>query len=159
MEFKTADICDEFADRVQVCDPVFRSFGAETSFAGAIATVKCFEDNSRVREAVQMPGESRVLVIDAGGSLRCAVLGDRLAEQALHNRWSGIVIFGCIRDAVDIARMKIGVRALATHPLKSIKRGEGQHGSTLRFAGVTFIPGAYLYCDDDGIVVSGDRLM
>jgi len=149
----TADICDE-NDDVRVADPVFRDFGGRAAFGGPISTVKVFEDNVLVRKALEEPGEGRVLVVDGGGSLRCALLGDRLAEIGNQNGWAGVIVYGCIRDAAPIANIDIGVKALATHPKKSAKRGEGQRDGPVTFAGVTFTPGAFVYADGDGLVLS-----
>ena len=99
-----------------------------------------------------------MLVVDAGGSLRCAMLGDRLAREAVDNRWAGVVVFGCIRDSAEIADMAIGVRALATHPRRSVRRGEGTRAIPVQFAGVTFEPGNHVYCDEDGILLSPEAL-
>jgi regulator of ribonuclease activity A len=154
MEFATTDLCDQFSQELDVCSLVLRDFGAQQRFAGPIATIKCFEDNSRVREAVAERGDGRVLVVDAGGSLRRAVLGDLLAQQAVANGWSGILIYGCIRDSAAIARMPLGVKALGTCPMKTDKRGEGQRDLTLRFADATFRPGEWLYADADGVIVA-----
>lgn len=154
MDFKTADLFDRFEDRVQVCEPLFRDFGGLDRFAGPVATVKCFEDNSLVKAALAEPGAGRVLVVDAGGSLRCAMLGDLLAASAVANGWRGVVMYGCIRDCAEIAGMALGVKALATHPRKSLKRGEGQRDLPVTFAGVSFRPGDFVYCDEDGILVS-----
>lgn len=152
MSFKTADLCDEYSDSLQICEPVFFSFGGRASFFGQISTIKCFEDNSLVREAVAEPGDGRVLVVDAGGSRRCAMLGDLLAAKAAANGWSGVLMYGLIRDSSDIAGMDLGVKALGTYPLKSVKKGVGERDIVVRFAGVTFTPGEYLYADEDGIV-------
>jgi regulator of ribonuclease activity A len=157
-DFKTADLCDEFADRVQICEPIFRDYGGVLRFAGPIATVKCFEDNSRVRERLSEPGEGRVLVVDAGGSLRCAMLGDNLARMGQDNGWAGVLMYGCIRDSADIGAMQIGVKALGTLPLKSEKRGVGLNDVEVRFAGVSFSPGAHLYADEDGVIVAAEPL-
>jgi regulator of ribonuclease activity A len=159
MTFKTADLFDGFGDRVQVCDPIFRDFGGRLRFAGPIATVKCFEDNSLVKAALAEPGGGRVLVVDAGGSLRCAMLGDMIAANAVENGWNGVLMFGCVRDSVDIAGMELGVKALATNPRKSEKRGEGQRDMPVNFAGVRFRPGEHIYCDEDGILVSTEALI
>ena len=154
MQFKTADLCDQFSDELEVCEPLFRDFGGKRAFAGQIATIKCFEDNSRVRDLVAEAGAGRVLVIDAGGSLRRAVLGDMLAEKAVANGWSGAVVYGCIRDSAAIGQMPLGVKALNVHPLKTDKRNEGQRDLPVRFAGVTFRPGEWLYADEDGVIVA-----
>lgn len=154
MEFTTADLCDQYSDELDVCEPLFRDYGGRRRFAGPVATIKCFEDNSRVRELVTEPGDGRVLVIDAGGSTRRAVLGDMLARSAVDKGWSGFVIYGCVRDAAALARMPIGVRALGTLPLKTDKRGEGQRDLPVHFAGAHFRPGDWVYADEDGIIVA-----
>lgn len=156
--FATADLCDRYDDQLQVCEPLLRPFGGRSSFHGAIATVQCFEDNSLVREALGEDGRGRVLVVDGGGSLRCALLGDQLAALAQRNGWAGVVVNGCIRDAAQIAAMDLGVMALASHPRKSIKRGHGQRDLRVRFAGTHFDPGSQLYCDADGVIVAGQAL-
>lgn len=158
MTFKTADLCDAHADSLQICEPIFSSFGGRTRFSGRISTIKCFEDNSLVREAVGEAGAGRVLVVDGGGSLRCAMLGDLLAAKAVENGWSGVLMYGLIRDSEDIAAMQLGVKALGTFPLKSVKRGIGERDVPVRFAGVSFRPGEYLYADADGIVCSPREL-
>lgn len=159
MSFKTADLCDEYPGSLQVCEPGFRDFGGRARFFGQISTIKCFEDNSLVREAVGEPGEGRVLVVDAGGSKRCAMLGDLLAAKAAANGWSGVLMYGLIRDSAEIAAMDLGVKALGTHPMKSVKNGVGERDLVVRFGGVTFVPGEYLYADEDGIVCSADALL
>lgn len=135
------------------------SFGGHSKFSGRISTIKCFEDNSLVREAVGEPGEGRVLVVDAGGSKRCAMLGDLLAAKAVENGWSGVLMYGLIRDSADINQMALGVKALGTYPLKSVKKGIGERDVTVKFAGVRFVPGHYLYSDEDGIVSSESSLL
>jgi regulator of ribonuclease activity A len=159
MIFKTADLFDNFGDRVQVCEPIFRDFGGRSNFAGPVSTVKCFEDNSLVKSALAEPVEGRVLVVDAGGSLRCAMLGDMIAASAVKHGWQGVLMFGCVRDSVEIARMDLGVKALATNPRKSEKRGEGQRDIPVNFAGVCFRPGEYIYCDEDGVLVTAESLL
>jgi regulator of ribonuclease activity A len=158
MDFATTDLSDEFGDELQACQSIFRDFGGVGRFAGPIATIKCFEDNSLVRDLVAEPGRGRVLVIDAGGSTRRAVLGDLLAKKAVDSGWSGFLIFGCIRDSAAIAKMTIGVKALGTHPLKTDKRGEGQRDIKVRFADVTFTPGDWVYADEDGVLVATRKL-
>ena len=159
MSFKTADLCDEFSTVLQICEPGFISFGGRARFSGQISTIKCFEDNSMVREAVSEPGAGRVLVVDAGGSKRCAILGDMLVAKAASNGWSGVLMNGMVRDSVDIAKMDLGVMALGTHPLKSEKRGVGERDVAVCFAGVSFAPGEYLYADEDGVVCSATELL
>jgi len=159
MSFKTADLCDEYPDSLQICEPGFASYGGKPRFFGQISTIKCFEDNSLVREAVAEPGEGRVLVVDAGGSKRCAMLGDMLAAKAAAEGWSGVLMYGLIRDSADIAQMDLGVKALGTCPLKSVKKGVGERDVVVQFGGVTFVPGEYLYADEDGIVCSSTALL
>jgi len=156
--FHTADLCDAFDDKLQVCDPLLRSYGGRSRFHGTVVTVQCFEDNSLVREALGEDGRGKVLVVDGGGSLRCAMLGDQLAALAVSNGWAGVVLNACIRDSVEIGGMDLGVMALATHPRKSIKHGHGHRDLRVRFAGVYFDPGSYLYCDADGIVLADGPL-
>ena len=159
MSFKTADLCDEYSDSLQICEPGCSDFGGRQRFFGQISTITCFEDNSLVREAVAEPGEGRVLVVDAGGSMRCAMLGDLLAAKAVAKGWAGILMYGLIRDSADIAAMDLGVKALGTHPLKSVKKGVGERDVVVRFAGVSFVPGAYLYADEDGVLCSETPLL
>lgn len=154
MQFSTADLCDAHGDDVQVAEPIFRLYGGLDSFAGPAMTLKVFEDNSLVRQALEGPGEGRVLVVDGGGSLRCALVGDVLGQLAIDNHWAGLVVYGCIRDAAELAGMAIGIRAIQTHPRKSHKRGIGDSGMTVRFAGVTVRSGDWIYVDEDGIVIS-----
>lgn len=152
---KTTDICDEYGDQIKVAEPLgFKHYGGRNAFAGQIETIKCHEDNSLVRTAVATPGAGKVLVVDGGGSLRCALLGDLLADMAHKNGWEGILVYGCIRDSEVIAALDIGVMALATHPRKSEKRNMGMNNLMLQFAGISFVPGHYLYADVDGIVTS-----
>jgi len=154
MTFKTADLCDDFSGSLQIVRPMFQSFGGNKRFSGAIQTVKIFEDNVLVREMLSEQVNGDVLVVDGGGSLRCALLGDMLAEMGYKNGWSGVVVYGCIRDSYDINGMPIGVRAIQTNPLKSIKKGWGDKNIAVTFAAATFIPGNYLYADEDGIILS-----
>ena len=154
----TADISDQYGDSLRVLAPVFRDFGAVRVFAGPVSTVKVFEDNSLVRSALETPGAGRVLVVDGGGSLRCALVGDNLARLGQQNQWAGIVVYGCIRDAVPMREIAIGVKALATNPRRSVKKGEGERDVIVRFAEVVIAPGDYLYADEDGVVVAAQAL-
>lgn len=155
----TADICDAHPAKVRVVQPIFKPFGAATCFSGRVATVQVFEDNVLVRRALEQTNPGAVLVVDGGGSLECALVGDILAALGVANGWQGIVINGCIRDAAPIAALPIGIRALNTHPMKSAKKGTGQQNTPVSFAGVTFNPGDYLYADEDGILLSAERLV
>ncbi|MGQ5523519.1 ribonuclease E activity regulator RraA [Chitinimonas sp. PSY-7] len=158
MNLMTTDLSDEYGDQVQVVDPLFRHFGQHARFAGPIATLKVFEDNSLVRSTLETPGNGRVLVVDGGGSLRCALVGGQLGELAVKNNWVGIVVFGCVRDSVELHAQAVGIRALALHPRKSVKKGEGSSNVPVQFAGVRFLPGYWLYADEDGMVVSSQSL-
>lgn len=155
---QTADLCDAHEAKLQILAPMMRSYGGSPAFAGRIRTLKLFEDNTLVRSALEEEGEGHVLVVDGGGSLRCALLGDQLAEMAVRQHWAGIVVYGCIRDSAAIGQMPIGVMALATHPLKTVKRNTGQSELTVTFGGVRFVPGHHLYADLDGIITSPEPL-
>ena len=159
MDIKTTDLCDNNAEIVRVAAPLgFKDFGGKKNFFGKIQTVKCFEDNSFVRRVLEQDGEGKVLVVDGGGSLRCALLGDMMGELAVKNNWSGIIVYGCIRDSVAISQLPLGVMALNTNPLKSGKRNEGQANiPIIRFADIDFIPDEFVYCDEDGIIVSKEE--
>ncbi len=158
MSVATADLYDQNEGKVQVADPLFFNFGGVKQFSGPIATVKVHEDNSLVRAALEEPGQGRVLVVDGGGSRRCALVGDMLAELGHKNGWAGLVVFGCIRDSVAIAQIPLGVKALNTNPRKSVKKGAGDRDVPVQFASATFTPGHYLYADEDGILVSATPL-
>ena len=159
MSFTTADLYDEYGEKLQVAQPLFNDFGGRLKFHGQIATVKVHEDNSLVRTALEENGAGRVLVIDGGESLRCALVGDLLAQLGKDNDWAGIIVSGCIRDSAVIITIDIGVKALGTNPRKSVKKGAGDRDIPVTFAGVTFTPGHYLYADEDGILVSKEKLI
>lgn len=162
MTFKTPDLCDQYENNtaadVRVVSPMFQRYGQRPSFAGQIVTLKLFEDNTLVREVLGENGQGKVLVIDGGGSLRCALVGDQLAILAAKNGWEGIVVYGCIRDSADITGIDIGIRAINTHPLKSIKKGVGDRDLTVTFGGVSFVPGDWIYADEDGVIVAKQKL-
>ncbi len=154
----TCDLCDahkgDTSANFRVLPPVFRSFGGRAAFYGTVVTVKCFEDNSWVKAAVQAPGEQRVLVVDGGGSLRRALLGGNLAAAAACNGWAGVVIDGCVRDVAELAAQTVGIYALAAMPLPTDKRNEGQRDVPVQIQGVWVRPGEWLCADADGLVVS-----
>jgi len=154
----TCDLCDRFEDKVRVMELPLRDYGGRVAFSGLVSTVKALEDNSLVREAVAEPGEGRVLVIDGGGSLRRSMLGDMLAEKAAANGWSGVLVHGAIRDSVAIGRLDLGVKALATCPLKTDKRGQGLRDVPVAFGGLVIAPGQWLAADEDGVVVADSPL-
>ena len=155
---KTTDICDRFAGSVEVCEPVFTSYGSVDWFHGRISTVKVYEDNVLVREALEDLAPGSVLAVDGGGSRRCALLGDKLASIAASRGLAGIVINGCVRDSQELADIEVGILALASHPLRSKMESEGQRGVPVRFGGVTWRPGHYVYADNDGMVVAAEKL-
>lgn len=157
-EFVTPDLCDAHEGTVRVCEPVFTNFGARRSFGGEIVTIKCFEDNTLVKQQANAPGTGKVMVVDGGGSLRCALLGDMIAAAAADNGWEGIIIHGCIRDVDEIAKTNLGVQALRAIPVKSVRRGEGQLNIPVTFAWVTFAPGQYVYADNNGVIVAPEKL-
>ncbi len=154
MNISTPDLCDAHPDLVRVVAPMFNNYGGRKAFGGPIVTMKCFEDNSVVKQQVAEPGDGRVMVVDGGGSLRCALLGDLLAAKAMQNNWAGLIIYGCIRDVDEIANMDVGVQALKTIPIKSVRKGVGELNEQVSFGGVTFNPGEYLYADNNGVIVS-----
>jgi regulator of ribonuclease activity A len=156
---KTTDLCDNFAEQLEIARPIgLRNFGMKKSFFGQIVTVKCFENNPLVGEILQQNGKGKVLVIDGGGSLRRALLGRKMTESAVENGWSGIVVYGCVRDSDDLNQMNIGIKALGTHPLKSFKlKSENDDdfiNHPVHFAGVEFRHDEYLYSDCDGIILT-----
>ena len=148
----TSDVYDAHPD-AEVCELQLRSYGAVASFSGPIATVRCFEDNVLVRKTLSTAGEGRVLVVDAGGSSRCALVGEKVASLARDNGWAGIVLHGCVRDVAELAALPVGIKALGSCPRPSGKTGAGEVDVPVRFGNATFAPGATLHADDDGIVV------
>ena len=157
MKFVLPDLCDQYGDSLRVLSPMLKNFGGNNCFHGKISTIKCHEDNSFVADAVREEGDGSVLVVDGGGSLRCALLGDNLAAIAASNSWAGIVVFGCVRDVVALKDISIGIQAIAPHPMKSVKRKVGLRDVEVSFGGVSFIPGQYVYADDNGVIVSEDE--
>lgn len=156
----TCDLCDAHKDDpdLRVLPPVFCSYGGRPRFCGPVLTVKCFEDNTRVKAAVESPGQGRVLVVDGGGSLRRALLGGNLGQAAARNGWAGVVIDGAIRDVAELAGSALGVRALASVPLPTTRRNEGQADVPVQIQGTWVRPGDWLYADEDGMVVAGRDL-
>ena len=154
-----ADLCDEFPDELHVAEPMFTDFGGRLEFSGPASTVKCFEDNSLVRAALEEPGEGRVLVVDGGGSDRCALLGDNMANLAMENDWAGVLVFGCIRDSAEISQLDVAIKALNTHPKRSAKKNVGERDVRVRFAGVSVMLGDWIYADLDGVAVASAELV
>lgn len=157
LNFATCDLCDahknDASGSFRVLASVFKDYGALQKFSGEVVTVKCFEDNSLVKAAVDGAGNGRVLVVDGGGSLRRALLGGNLGGAAAKNGWAGVVIDGCVRDVAELAHCAVGIRALAAVPLPTEKLGAGQRDVTIQVQGVRVSPGDWLYADADGMVV------
>lgn len=157
MDYLTADLVDDHQANLQSCNIAFQQYGAKKRFAGPIVTVKTYEDNLTIRQLVGQPGDGRVLVVDGGGSTRSALMGDNLAEAATKNGWAGVVIWGAVRDVAQLAKLDIGIKALASNPWRSTNKG-GEQDVQVSFGGVDFQPGFWLYSDEDGIVVSKTAL-
>ena len=163
-QFTCCDLCDANEDKLAdgslaVLPPVFTHFGQRRRFCGPAVTLKVFEDNVLVRAALEQAGAGRVLVVDGGGSLRCALVGGMLGQLADKNGWSGIIVNGCVRDTVELNACQIGIRALAAHPQRSIRKGAGDKDCRVTIAGVAVSPGDWVYADEDGVVVSKSELM
>lgn len=161
-DFATCDFCDTHKNDTdgafRVLPPVFRDYGKRLKFTGRVTTVKCFEDNSLVKAALDTPGEGRVLVVDGGGSLRRALVGGNLGAAGAKNGWAGIVVDGCVRDSAELAACDLGIRALALMPLPTEKKNVGERDVAVQIQGVWVRPGDWLYADEDGIVVSATSL-
>lgn len=164
MSFATTDICDAHEDlivkgQLRVAAPIFKSYGARIQFVGPAVTLKVFEDNTWVRTLLDEPGQGRVLVIDGGSSLRCALVGGNLGVLAEKNGWAGIWVNGCVRDTAELIQAKIGIAALAAHPQKSVKRNVGERDLIIDMAGIAVKPGDMIYADQDGILVADHSLV
>ncbi|MFC8798258.1 ribonuclease E activity regulator RraA [Promicromonospora sp. NPDC057138] len=149
----TADLYDEHGDALASLPVQLRDFGGVRAFSGPVRTVRCHEDNALVKELTQTPGDGAVLVVDGGGSLRSALMGDLIAAAAVENGWAGAIIHGAIRDSVAIGGLRLGVKALGTNPRKSSKAGAGVVDEPVEIGGVVFRPGAMVYADEDGVLV------
>ena len=158
MSFATADLVDDHADVVRSCDVQFRQYGKRLRFHGSVRTIKCLNDNQLVKQVLGTPGNGAVLVIDGGGSMASALVGDLIAAAAQKNGWAGLVVFGPIRDSVALADIDIGIKALGSNPWKSKKDGVGQVDVPVSFGNVEFLPGSWVYSDEDGILVSPRKL-
>ncbi|MEV1004705.1 ribonuclease E activity regulator RraA [Nonomuraea sp. NPDC050202] len=154
MTIVTADLYDERGDQLDSCDLQLRQYGGRHAFAGPVVTVLCHEDNALLKSILAEPGEGRVLVVDGGGSLHTALMGDVIAGMAVSNGWAGVVINGAVRDVAALRELDLGIKALGSNPRKSGKQGTGERDVPVTFGGVTFHPGAELFSDDDGILVT-----
>ena len=160
-EFMTTDLSDAHSDAnegLRYLATGYQDFGGRVRFHGQAKTLVTFEDNTKLRAAVETPGEGRVLVVDGGGSMNCALFGGNLAKLAADNGWAGVIIHGCVRDRAELKAEAVGIKALASHPKKSHKRDLGTYDVSLRFSGVTINPGDWIYADEDGVVISGREL-
>jgi regulator of ribonuclease activity A len=157
--FATADLYDAHGESCHSCQTQFRQFGARRFFSGPIRTVRCRDDNVLVRRTLEARSEGEVLVVDGGASLASALLGDIIAGLGAKNGWSGVIVLGAVRDSVALGKIEIGIKALGTNPRKSAKVGAGATGGEVSFGGVTFVPGHWVYSDDDGILVSPGKLL
>lgn len=158
MSWATTDLYDEHEGKVQTCSMQFRDFGGKTKFCGPIRTVRCFRDNQLFRALLDEPGDGAVVVIDGGASTESALMGDLIAAKGAKNGWTGVVILGAIRDSAEIASIDFGTKALGVNPAKSSKEGAGAVDEPVEFGGVTFTPGEWIYCDEDGILVAPQSL-
>lgn len=163
-DFATCDLCDahkagyaEGGAALRVLPPVFASYGGRAKFCGPVLTVKCFEDNSPVKAALESAGEGRVLVVDGGGSLRRALIGGNIAAAAAKNGWAGVLIDGAARDKAELAAADVGIRALALMPMPTDRKTPGQTGVPVLIQGVWVRTGDWLYADEDGIVVMAGK--
>ena len=158
MTFATADLVDRHEAQLRSCCVPFRQFGARSRFHGPVRTLRLFEDNARIKAVLSTPGQGAVLVVDGGGSLRSALVGDVIAGLAVDNGWAGLILWGAVRDTAALAQLAIGIKALGSNPWKSSKAGAGHADEPVTFGGVTFHPGDWVYSDEDGTVVSATEL-
>lgn len=157
--FKTADLCDDYARSVQVCNLEFHSYGNKKRFSGKVETVQVYEDNVLFEEALESVPAGSLIVVHGGGSKNCALMGDRLAGIAVSRGLAGVIINGCVRDSADLANMDVGILALGTNPLKSRKNGIGERDVSFSFGNVHWKPGDYVYADEDGVIVAKEKLV
>lgn len=158
MQIITADLCDQYPDQLDLLNVPFQQYGTKENFSGEIVTLKIFEDNTFVRKLLEEDGTGKVLVVDGGGSKRCALVGDNIAKLAIDNNWEGVIVYGCIRDTHVINQMNIGIKALGSCPVKSIKRNVGLVNEPLLIEGTKILSGQFIYADSDGVLVSHNNL-
>jgi regulator of ribonuclease activity A len=149
----TADLYDEYGEALQSCDLQFRQFGGRSAFTGPAVTVRCFQDNALLKSVLSEPGEGKVLVVDGGGSLHTALMGDLIAGLGVANGWAGVVINGAVRDVAELRTLELGIKALGSNPRKSGKAGAGERDMPVTFGGITVRAGDQVTSDDDGVVV------
>lgn len=158
MSWASVDLYDDFEDSVSTCGLQFRSLGAKERFCGPVRTVSCFEDNSLVRSLLETPGEGCVLVVDGQGSMGCALMGDMIAAMAARNGWAGVLINGCVRDALELKQIDLGIFALGTNPAKSRKQNAGRVDEPVIIGNGLIAPGMWIYCDIDGVLISPKKI-
>ncbi|MBQ4813392.1 ribonuclease E activity regulator RraA [Pseudoalteromonas luteoviolacea] len=159
MDYSTSDLCDHFADAIDVLEPMFINFGGQSAFSGRIKTVKCFENNEMIAEVLQQDGTGRVLLIDGGGSTRRALIDIDLAELASDNNWQGIVVYGAVRHVEELEECELGIQAIASIPVAADSEGAGEQGVPVNFGGVSFFDDDFLYADSTGIIISAEELL
>ncbi|ALU43775.1 MULTISPECIES: ribonuclease E activity regulator RraA [Pseudoalteromonas] len=158
MDYSTSDLCDHFADAVDVLEPMFINFGGQSAFSGRIKTLKCFENNELINQALQQDGTGQILLVDGGGSTRRALIDIELAELAMENNWQGIVVYGAVRHVEELEECDLGIQAIASIPVAADSQGGGEQGIPVNFAGVSFYDDDYLYADATGIIISAEEL-
>ncbi|MBD1584596.1 ribonuclease E activity regulator RraA [Pseudoalteromonas sp. S16_S37] len=159
MDYSTSDLCDHFADVVDVLEPMFINFGGQASFSGRITTIKCFENNELIQSVLEQDGTGRILLIDGGGSTRRALIDIDLAELAMENNWQGIVVYGAVRHVDELEECDLGIQAIASIPVAADSEGSGEQGIPVNFAGVSFFEDDFLYADSTGIIISAEELL
>jgi len=158
MEYNTSELCNIYADLIDVLEPIFCNYGGKNSFGGQVVTVKCFENNGLIKSALSQQGEGKVLVIDGGGSTRRALIDITLAELAVENEWEGIVCYGSVRDVDLLEELELGVQGLVSIPVGASRADIGESDLAINFGGVTFLPDDHIYADNTGIILSPDPL-
>ena len=158
MFIDTSELCDLYAEQVDVVEPIFSSFGGVSNFYGKVTTVKCFESNGLIAEVLEENGEGRVLVIDGGGAVRRGLIDAELAQLAVDNGWEGIVVYGAVRQIQQLENLDIGIHALAPIPVSADESSDGESDIPVNFGGVTFFPEDYIYADLTGIILSQEPL-
>ena len=158
MEYNTSELCDIYADLIDVVEPIFCNYAGRASFGGKVVTIKCFESNGLICQIIETNGEGKVLVIDGGGSTRRALIDLKIAETAAKNGWEGIVCFGSVRDVDALEDVDIGIQGLVSTPVGATDQGHGESDLAVNFGGVTFLPDDHIYADNTGIILSPDPL-
>lgn len=158
MFIDTSELCDLYAEQVDVVEPIFSSFGGVSNFYGKVTTVKCFESNGLIAEVLEENGEGRVLVIDGGGAVRRGLIDEELAQLAVDNGWEGIIVYGAVRQIQQLENLDIGIHALAPIPVSADESSAGESDIPVNFGGVTFFPEDYIYADLTGIILSQEPL-